>query len=128
MSVMYRLVCVDCAEEVWLGDIHLDKGISKDVDVVVPDWLNSANLKDGQNSRIMELGYFLVQHAAHKLTFVNEFALATFEVELESIGSKEYLVHLADINGKPKAEIFKQASVFPEGLRTQLQEAATLQD
>ena len=115
MSTMYRLVCADCAEEVWLGDVHPDKGISKDLDVIVHARLNSSNRIWAENLYIAELAFFLVQHVSHKLTVVNEHGLGSLHGELGGIGSIEYLVHLADLEGLSNQEIFERGSVLPEG-------------
>lgn len=126
MSVMYRLICADCAEEVLLGDIHPDRNLSKDVDVFVPDNLNSINRTLLGEQTIAELGFFLVKHVSHQLTVVNEFGLASVGLhgELGEIGSVEYLVHLAEIDFIKKREIFERASVLPEGFHATLKDAA----
>jgi len=114
---MYRIVCADCAEEVWLGDIHPDLEISNAVDVLVPDVLSTKNRIEADNLHITELAFFLVQHVSHRLTVVNEHGLgsANLHGELGEIGSIEFLVHLADLEGPSKQEVFKQGSVLPDG-------------
>jgi len=112
---MYRVVCADCAEEVWLGDIHPDLEISNSVDVIVPDVLNTKNRIRADNLHITELAFFLVQHVSHRLTVVNEHGLANLHGELGEIGSIEFLVHLADLEGLSKQEVFEQGSILPDG-------------
>ena len=115
MSTMYRLVCADCAEEVWLGDIHPDFELSNSVDVIVPDVLSSKNLNRADNLHITELAFFLVQHVSHQLTVVNEHGLGSMHGDLGEIGSIEFLVHLADLEGLSKQEVFERGSVLPDG-------------
>jgi hypothetical protein len=114
---MYRLICADCAEEVWLGDVHPDYGISRKVDVIIPDRLNSGDISPGGNFLTNELGFFLVRHVSHRLTVVNENGLASAGLHgrLDQIDSIEYLEHLADVDSVSKTEIFNRASILPEG-------------
>ena len=117
MSTMYRLVCADCAEEVWLGDIHPDYELSNSVDIIVPDVLSSKNRTKANDLHITELAFFLVHHVSHQLTVTNERGLASVNLhgELGKIGSIEYLVHLADSEGLSKKETLERGSVLPEG-------------